>query len=104
MITIEQDIATQTTCACGAPMTRITSPFAAVGLTRYSHAFLCAACSRVEFAPIDPYTSIIRVSGRPASAPCTNCHCPVIELPNPYYGIKRAVPSSIRFCTACDQA
>lgn len=104
MIAFDQDAATRTSCGCEAVATRITNPFATVGLTTYSHALLCTACGRVEFAPSDVRTSTIRVTSRVASAPCTNCHGAVSELPNPYYGVKRSMSPTIRFCTECDQA
>lgn len=104
MISTELDTATEIGCACGSTATRISNPFAVVGLTTYSHAFLCVSCGRVEFAPGDSHTSSILVTSRPASTPCTNCHGAVSELPNPYYGVRRAVAPTIRFCPECDQA
>jgi hypothetical protein len=103
MIAVEHGTATQTDCACGAAATRIANPFATIGLTTYSHAMLCMACGRVEFAPGDPHTTTISVSSRLDSSPCTDCHGAVSELPNPYYGIRRAMAPTIRFCTGCDQ-
>jgi hypothetical protein len=103
MIAVEHGTATQTDCACGAAATRITNPFATVGLTTYSHAMLCMSCGRVEFAPADAQTTTISVTSRLASSPCTHCDGAVSELPNPYYGIKRAMAPTIRFCTKCDQ-
>lgn len=104
MITLEHDLVSQATCDCGATAMRISSPFASVGLTTYSHAFLCTHCHRVQFTPADPRRSVIIVTSRRASTPCTNCYGQIAELPNPYYGVKRAMSPSIRFCPQCDQA
>jgi hypothetical protein len=104
MITLERGTASPSTCDCGAATTRISSPFAVVGLTTYSHAFPCTNCARVEFAPVDPRMSGITVTSRRAAMPCSNCRGPVRKLPNPYYGVKRAMAPNIHFCTECDQA
>lgn len=91
-------------CTCGASATRISSPFVIVGLTQYSHAYRCDSCSRIEFTPVDPLRPVIKVSSRWASLPCADCRGPISELPNPYYGVKRAMAPTIRFCSECDQA